>query len=227
MRIATDYASPSASGTILIHESPVRILFDTGATHSFIACACVRRLRLVCTPCESFPVGLADGTRVEGRREILGCPLSIASKVWPANLIELKMLHEDVILGMDWLTRFSALIDMKAQTLTVVADDGTRHQLWVTDSRRHGAVISSMKVAQLISQGCQSFLCYLDGKEESKVVLAEIPVVREFEDVFPEEIPGLPPPRDVDFTIELEPGTRPISRAPYRLAPAEMAELKV
>ena len=56
--------------------------------------------------------------------------------------------------------------------------------------------------------------------------MSEVPVVCDFADVFPDELPGLPPQRDLDFAIELEPGTRPISRAPYRLAPSEMAELK-
>ena len=54
-----------------------------------------------------------------------------------------------------------------------------------------------------------------------------IPVVREFPDVFPEEIPGLPPIREIDFKIELVPGTAPISIAPYRMAPAELGELKI
>ena len=226
MRSADDHVSPSASGTILIHSIPLRILFDTGATHSFISFSCVRRLRLVCTPCESFIVGLPDGTRVEGSREILDCPVTLSDCVWPADLVVLKMPSEDVILGMDWLTRFKAVIDLGARTLTVIASDGTRHQLWVTDPRRNGALISSMRAAQLLSQGCQGFLCYLDDLEVEKVVLAEIPVVQDFPDVFPDEIPGLPPQREIDFSIELEPGTRPISRAPYRMAPAEMAELK-
>ena len=57
--------------------------------------------------------------------------------------------------------------------------------------------------------------------------LENIPVVCDFKDVFPEELPGMPPRRDMDFSIDLIPRTRPISKAPYRMAQREMEELKV
>ena len=61
---------------------------------------------------------------------------------------------------------------------------------------------------------------------EASTDLTSIPVVCEFSDVFPEDLPQLPPDRDVEFTIELEPSTAPISRCPYRMAPKELAEMK-
>ena len=61
---------------------------------------------------------------------------------------------------------------------------------------------------------------------EASPDLASIPVVYEFSDVFPEDLPGLPPDQDVEFAIELEPGTTPISRCPYRMATKELAEMK-
>ena len=61
---------------------------------------------------------------------------------------------------------------------------------------------------------------------EASPNLASIPVVCEFLDVFPEDLPGLPPDREVEFVIELEPGTAPISRRPYHMAPKELAEMK-
>ena len=61
---------------------------------------------------------------------------------------------------------------------------------------------------------------------EASPNLASIPVVCEFSDVFPKDLPGLPPDQDVEFAIELEPGTAPISRRPYRMAPKELAEMK-
>ena len=63
-------------------------------------------------------------------------------------------------------------------------------------------------------------------KEQKGPRLEDVPVVREFTEVFRDNFPGLPPQRSVDFSIDLEPGTRPISKAPYRMAPIEMAELK-
>ncbi|KAL0539541.1 hypothetical protein IC582_023756 [Cucumis melo] len=84
-----------------------------------------------------------------------------------------------------------------------------------------------MKASKLLSQGTWGILTSVVDTREPEVSLSSKPVVREYPDVFPDELPGLPPPREIDFTIELEPDTTPISRAPYRMAPAELKELKV
>ncbi|KAL0533338.1 hypothetical protein IC582_030157 [Cucumis melo] len=88
-------------------------------------------------------------------------------------------------------------------------------------------VISAMKASKLLSQGTWGILASVVDIREPEVSLSSEPVVREYPDVFPDELPGLPPPREVDFAIKLEPDTAPISRAPYRMAPAELKELKV
>ena len=86
--------------------------------------------------------------------------------------------------------------------------------------------ISALKARRLVQQGCEAFIEFITEDKQSQRV-EEIPVVCEFQDVFPKEIPGLPPIRKVEFTIELLPGTKPISIAPYRMAPAELGELKL
>ncbi|KAL0556560.1 hypothetical protein IC582_005074 [Cucumis melo] len=84
-----------------------------------------------------------------------------------------------------------------------------------------------MKASKLLSQGTWGILASVVDTREQKVSLSSEPVVREYPNVFPDELPGLPPPREIDFAIELESGTAPISRAPYIMAPAELKELKV
>ena len=86
-------------------------------------------------------------------------------------------------------------------------------------------MISVMKVEKLIRDGCEAYLAFSTTDEGSKRELSEVPVVQDFQEVFPDELPGLPPRRGAEFTIELLPGTRPISKAPY-LAPNELKELK-
>ncbi|GJY96025.1 putative reverse transcriptase domain-containing protein [Tanacetum coccineum] len=89
-------------------------------------------------------------------------------------------------------------------------------------------VISSIRTQKYIDQGCQVFLIQIMKEEETKIPerrIEDVPVVRDFPEVFPEELPGLPPTRQVEFHIELIPGAAPVARAPYRLAPAEMKEL--
>ncbi|GKD62477.1 hypothetical protein Tco_1299986, partial [Tanacetum coccineum] len=89
-------------------------------------------------------------------------------------------------------------------------------------------VISSIKTQKYIDQGCQVFLIQMMKKEKTKISkrrIEDVPVVRDFLEVFPEDLPGVPPTRQVEFNIELIPEAAPVARAPYRLAPAEMKEL--
>jgi hypothetical protein len=110
----------------------------------------------------------------------------------------------DVILGMDWMTQHKVVLDISG---SVVA-------------------INLHMVGHTIL-----YLPFKDGADPGAYVsiishLEEIPVVYEYPDVFPDELPGIPPDRDVEFVIELEPGTAPISKQPYYMPPKELAELK-
>ena len=87
-------------------------------------------------------------------------------------------------------------------------------------------VILALQASSLLRKGCQGFLAYVVN-EENDLKLEYIPIVRDYPDVFPEDLPGLPPEREVEFTIDLAPGTTPISKAPYRMAPMELKELKI
>ena len=89
-------------------------------------------------------------------------------------------------------------------------------------------IISSMRAQRMLSNGCVGFLASIvDRSKEEKINPTNVPIVREFVDIFPEELPGLPPVREISFEIELLPGTGPISKAPYRMAPAELKELQI
>ncbi|KAJ8773598.1 hypothetical protein K2173_005844 [Erythroxylum novogranatense] len=83
-----------------------------------------------------------------------------------------------------------------------------------------------MAAERMMSKGCEAYLAYVLDTKADGGRLEDIPIVREFPDVFPEELPGLPPPREIEFSVELLPGTTPISIPPYRMAPAELKELK-
>ena len=83
-----------------------------------------------------------------------------------------------------------------------------------------------MKAPKLLGKGCNGFLCHVVKTEDAESSLEDIPVVREFSDVFFDEIPGMPPLREVKFCIDLIPGVTPISRTPYQTAPTELKELK-
>ena len=130
----------------------------------------------------------------------------------------------DVILGMTWLSPQFAILDCNAKTVTL-AKPGTDPLVWEGDYTSNPVrIIFFLRAKKIVSKGCLAFLARDDTTQVPSI--ESISVVREFLDVFPADLPGLPPDRDIDFCIDLEPGTRPISIPPYRMAPAELRELK-
>ena len=87
-------------------------------------------------------------------------------------------------------------------------------------------VISAMQARQLLRKGCEAFLALVLDSKKGQVDVEKIPVVKEFPDVFPEELSGIPPEREVDLSIEVVHGMTPISRAPYNMDPTELKESK-
>ena len=79
----------------------------------------------------------------------------------------------------------------------------------------------------MMKKGRPAYLVYLHGEEKEESKIEDVAVVRDFLDVFPEVLPGSPPNRQLEFTIDLEPGAAPVSKAPYRMAPKELEELKI
>ncbi|KAJ9178679.1 hypothetical protein P3X46_010543, partial [Hevea brasiliensis] len=88
----------------------------------------------------------------------------------------------------------------------------------------HQAIVDFAR--RMMRKGCEAYLAHVVDTRQAKPNLSDIPIVRDFPEVFPEELPGLPPEREVEFAIETLPGTAPISIAPYRMAPTKLRELK-
>ncbi|GJV65255.1 putative reverse transcriptase domain-containing protein [Tanacetum coccineum] len=148
------------------------------------------------------------------------------------DLMPVELGSFDVIIGMDWLRRCHAVIvcDEKlvqipygSETLTFCGNESSNGR----ESRL--TVISCSKAQEYMAKGCQVFLAQISAKKEEdkseRKQIEDVPIVRDFPEVFPEDLPGLPPARPVEFQIDLIPGAAPVARAPYRLAPSEMKEL--
>ena len=135
----------------------------------------------------------------------LGChsTLSIGNHDFLADLIVLESQSLDVILGMDWLTKFEGNIDCARKTILLTTPEQKRIKYVSRRTPMKNRVNS-------LTGGVQE----------------EVPVVQDFPDVFPEELPGMPPDRDIEFLIELLPGTAPISKRPYRMPPNDLEEIK-
>ncbi|XP_074328441.1 uncharacterized protein LOC141666349 [Apium graveolens] len=138
----------------------------------------------------------------------------------------MEMHDFDIILGMDWLSEHRATIDCQGKR--VIFGDADKPEFVYQGSQPKGDVklISALKASKLLSKGCDGYLNFVKDTSKDEPHIEDYPIVKEYEDVFPDELPGLPPHREVEFTIELVPGAEPISKAPYRMAPLELQELK-
>ncbi|KAL0561144.1 hypothetical protein IC582_001564 [Cucumis melo] len=230
---ATNRTEAEKAGTVVTGTLPVLghyalVLFDSGSSHSFISSAFVSHVRLEVEPLHHvLSVSTPFGECMLSKEKVKACQIEIAGHVIEVTLIVLDMLDFDVILGMDWLAANHASIDCSRKEVTFNPPLMASFKLKGEGSKSLPQVISAIGASKLLSQGTWGILASVVDTREVDVSLSSEPVVRDYPDVFPEELPGLPPHREVEFAIELEPGTVPISRAPYRMAPAELKELKV
>ncbi|KAL0543546.1 hypothetical protein IC582_018644 [Cucumis melo] len=230
---ATNKTEAEQAGTVVTGTLPVLghyalVLFDSGSSHSFISSTFVLHARLEVEPLQhALSVSTPSGECMLSKEKVKTCQIEIAGHVIEVTLLVLDMLDFDVILGMDWLAANHASIDCSRKEVTFNSPSRASFKFKGEGSRSLPQVISAIRASKLLSQGTWGILASVVDTREADVSLSSEPVVRDYPDVFPEELPGLPPHREVEFAIELEPGTVPISRAPYRMAPAELKELKV
>ncbi|KAL0534796.1 hypothetical protein IC582_029090 [Cucumis melo] len=170
---------------------------------------------------------LLPGSVLLSKEKVKACQIEIAGHVIEVTLLVLDMLDFDVILGMDWLAANHASIDCSRKEVAFNPPSMASFKFKGEGSRSLPQVISAIRASKLLSQGTWGILASVVDTREVDVSLSSEPVVRDYPDVFPEELPELPPHREVEFAIELESGTVPVSRAPYRMAPTEQKELKV
>ena len=206
-------------GTLFLSHLGARVLFDSGSSHSFIVVSVVIELGLKVEALEeplyvSSPVGIRTRILMICR----GCELEISGTLLTVDLRIMDMSEFDFILGMDWLTAYRVVIDCERKRVTAYTQGGTRV---VFQGDKHDILPQIVYESKCQGQlaGC---LARLTLEDEVRPDLDLPRVVCEYEDVFPDELPGLPPQRVVDFSIELHPGTLPISMTPHRMAPVKL-----
>jgi hypothetical protein len=193
------------AGTFFLNEHPVIILFDSGASHDFISSTCAKKVMLSTVTAETLYVISTPGGRVDADQIVRKAPLELAERVFNTDLIILKGQGLDVILGMSWMKLHRAVLDIAGRLVHL-------------DSPVYGKVILHLHAISHIKASLHHVV---------ELKLEDIHVIREFPDVFPDDLPGMPPERAIKFKIELQPGTAPIAKAPYKMSPVEMKELKI
>ena len=200
------------------------MLFDSGASHSFIVASVMIELGLeVKTLEERLYVSSPLRTRAKLGMICRGCELEISGTLLIVDLRIMDMSEFDLILGMDWLTAYRVVIDCERRRVTANTQDGTR-VIFQGDKQD---ILPQTVYKSRCQEQLAGWLASLTLEDEVRSDLDLRRVVCEYVNVFPDELPRLPPHRNVDFGIELHPGTSPISMTPHRMAPVELQELRV
>ncbi|GJV36819.1 putative reverse transcriptase domain-containing protein [Tanacetum coccineum] len=211
------------TGTFLLNNRYGSILFDTGVDNSFVLTAFSSLIDIIPSTLDnSYDVELADG-RITGVNTIIrGCTLNLLNHPFNINPMPVELGSFEVIIGMDWLSLYHAVIVCDEKIVRVPF--GNETLIIHGDGSNHGGesrlnIISCTKTQKYLLKGCHVFLAQItekkaeDKSEEKR--LEDVPVVQDFPQVFPEDFPGVPPTRQVEFQIDLIPGAAPVTRAPY------------
>ncbi|GJW77649.1 putative reverse transcriptase domain-containing protein [Tanacetum coccineum] len=186
-------------GTFLLNNHYASMIFDSGADRSFVSTTFSALLDITPDTLDvSYAVELADGRISETNTILRGCTLGLLGHPFNIDLMPIKLGSFDVIIGMDWLSNHHEVIVCDEKIVRIPYGD-------------------EVLIVQVMKKEIE------DKSEEKR--LEDVPTVRDFSEVFPEDLPGLPPTRQVEFQIDLVPGAAPVARAPYRLAPSELQEL--
>jgi hypothetical protein len=193
--------APIMTGIFSVFNQLALILFDSGASHSFISQKFSAKCQLPFYHTKgSFMIATPRG-KIATNQLNRSVPISLGSKIFKTTLLILGLEGMDIILGADWMTQQRVVLDVVARAL------------------------------EICSPAFGDLALYLPSQESTRscafsmidLPLKKIPVVCEYADVFPDELPGMPPDRDIEFAIELHPGTTPISKRPYLMPPVELA----
>ncbi|XP_057250763.1 uncharacterized protein LOC104884646 [Beta vulgaris subsp. vulgaris] len=213
------------SGTFLVNFVSAFVLSYSGATVSCVSNSFVKKANLSLSSPLRTLISLPSSENYPCYVEYRDVTISLLGTNLPADLKEFSTTEFDVILGMDWLSKYHAHMHCRDQKVTLRSPCSKRISYSGVVLKKGVKIVSALKMPKLRQNGEHVFLCMVKDLTQ-EVKLEDILVVLEYPDVFPDELLGIPPERDVEFSINLTPGTAPLSKSPYRIAPAELQELK-
>ncbi|XP_062080959.1 uncharacterized protein LOC133785758 [Humulus lupulus] len=171
---------------------------------------------------------LPSGERMLSSSGVRSIVVKIEGRELPVDWIEIDLKDNDVILGMDWLAKHGATIDSKGKIVNFQTEGGGNFTYKGKVSQNRIPIVSDLKSQWLTSSDCSKFLAnVVEKSQEMQLEPKHVHIVCEFSEVFPEDLPTLPPSREIEFKIDLSPMMKPISKAPYRMAPIQLKDLKI
>ncbi|KAF5796539.1 putative aspartic peptidase domain superfamily [Helianthus annuus] len=217
------------NGTFLVNGIYASCLFDTGADNSFVSFEFEKlfsRKRSYLP--SSFEVEVATGRTVAVNSVLRDCTLELNNHIFPIDLIPMQLGSFDIIIGMDFLRENHAEVVCFDKMIRFSLANGDLLCVYGETASKGLKLMSCVQASKYLRKEYRAFLANIvvaEKEKKKKAEVKDVPVVREFPQVFPDDLPGLPPGRDIDFRIDLIPGANPVAKAPYRLAPSEMREL--
>ncbi|GJU42237.1 putative reverse transcriptase domain-containing protein, partial [Tanacetum coccineum] len=196
----------NVTSTFTLNNHFATTLFDSGANYSFVSTTFIPLLGL--KPSElgfKYEIEIASGQLVKIDKVIKRCKLEIEGHVFDIDLIPFEHGSFDVSIGMDWLSNYKAEIICHEKVVRILLPDG--------------------KVLRVVGERPDEKARLLMSAKANDKKQEEVVVVRDFPEVFSDDLSGLPPIPEIEFRIELIPGATPVARSPYRLAPSELEEL--
>ncbi|XP_035834025.1 uncharacterized protein LOC118482595 [Helianthus annuus] len=214
------------TGMFLINDIYASVLFDTGADRSFVSTSFRPLINVKPDKLKhKYVIELANGKLIETSEIIRGCTLNLENHKFSIDLLPVTLGSFDLVIGMDWFSRNRAEVICGEKTVRIPLPNGEVLIVQGEKGETRMKIISCMKAHKYLRKKYQAILAHIIGQESKERRIEDIPVVRDYPEVFPEDLPGLPPPRQVEFRIDLTPGAAPVAKPPYRLAPSEMKEL--
>ncbi len=214
------------AGITLLSDIHARTLFDTGASYSFISCIFARTHGFEERPLGRTMFVQTPGPPMEANCYVPSCPVRLGWLLCPWDLVVIPIRELDVVLGMDWLTNDHAVIDCEKHQVRLHEPGFPEHVYLACKSTFFSTFIFASRARRLLKVGCVAYMASVDIVSWPSTTLSDVPIVRDFLDIFSEELPGLPPKREIEFSVELISGTQPITKALYWMAFAELKELK-
>ncbi|MFS8028161.1 putative transcription factor interactor and regulator CCHC(Zn) family [Helianthus anomalus] len=213
------------NGTFLVNGLYASCLFDTGADNCFVSFEFEKLLsRKRSYISSSFEVEVANGKSIAVNSVLRDCTLELNNHIFPINLIPMQLGSVDVIVGMDFLRENHAEVACFDKMIRFSLANGDQLCVYGETTSKGLKLMSCLQANKYLRKEYQALLAIIvvaKKEKKRKVEVKDIPVVREFPQVFPDDLPGLPPSCDIDFRIDLIPGANPVAKAPYRLAPSK------
>ncbi|XP_071739971.1 uncharacterized protein [Rutidosis leptorrhynchoides] len=190
-------------GTFLIDNHLASILFNTGSDKSFIAKDFSVAINRPLTALDTrYAVELANGKLIKVDNIMRGCAINLSNNLFEVDLMPIELGSFDVVIGMDWLSKNRVDVNCAEKSIRIPLENGENLVIQGDKSKVNLNIISCMRARRYLKKGYPSILAHVKELKTKEVGLEDVPVVREFPQVFPEDLPGLPPHRQVEFQID-------------------------